>query len=321
MGELLPSLLFLPKPEPYESTSSWLVRLASLHGSQVSQILVDLDLSRNRDWDLGIGPRSAARLAQGSNLLPQNLQTFVSRFDSFRRHRWLRRWLRLGEDGAARSGFCPACLREDSVPYLRFEWRMRYWMVCPAHGNRILTACPVCQCVDPVALHGQQSAVPFAQCCGCGVDLRFLDLAMLNCVATGQLAQLQLTVTAAILRDGFMLLGIEEWIPLAMLPSLLAAGILPRFGSDSPPSVHPDPRLLDDVRRSIHQVKAMGRLYASSDLTASRGNTRGRRVWKGDIGRLCELALKQRFRWPLAAAELEACQLKQNSVGPSGTAV
>lgn len=85
MGDPFASLLFLPQPERYESTSSWLVRLASLHGSPVSQILVDLDLSRNRDWDIGIGPRSAARLAQGTNLIPEKLQGFVSRFDTSRK--------------------------------------------------------------------------------------------------------------------------------------------------------------------------------------------------------------------------------------------
>ncbi|MFF7058092.1 TniQ family protein [Achromobacter spanius] len=308
MNDPLSSLLLLPHPKRYESTSSWLVRLACLHGSPVSQILFDLDLSRNRDWDLGIGPRSAARLAQGSNLIPQNLQAFVSRFDSFRRHRWLRRWLRLNEYGAARSGFCSRCLRDDVVPHLRFEWRMRYWMVCPTHGSRILTHCPACQCNDPVALDGQHNAVPFAQCRSCGVDLRFLDLATLECGVTEQLAQLQLTVTAAILREGFMVVGIEEWIPLAVLPSLLAAGVLPQSRDESLPLAHADPRLLDDVRRSIHQVKAMGRLYASSDVVASRGNTRGKRVWKGDIGTLCEIAVKQRFRWPLAAAELDVHQ-------------
>ncbi|KAG1314064.1 hypothetical protein G6F63_016183 [Rhizopus arrhizus] len=93
-----------------------------------------------------------------------------------------------------------------------------------------------------------------------------------------------------------------------MLPSLLAAGIEPRDRNESQPLSRVDPRLLDDVRRSIGQVNALGRLYASADVVASRGNTRGRRVWKGDIGRLCEIALKQRFRWPLAVVELDAHQ-------------
>lgn len=306
MVERIPSLLFLPQPQLYESTSSWLARVACMHGAPVSKILDDLDLSRNRDWDIGVGSRGAARMAQGTNLPPATLQGFVSRFDAFRRNRWLRRWLRLSERGTARSGFCPNCLRQDVVPYLRFEWRMRYWLICPTHGNRILTFCPACQFSDPVAVDGQHNAVPFAGCGKCGADLRFMGLAALKCDTAVQLAQLQVAVTAAILQEGFSLVGIEQWIPLAMLPSLLAAGIEPRDRNESQPLSRVDPRLLDDVRRSIGHVNALGRLYASGDVVASRGNTRGRRVWKGDIGRLCEIALKQRFRWPLAVVELDA---------------
>lgn len=98
-----------------------------------------------------------------------------------------------------------------------------------------------------------------------------------------------------------------ERLPLALLPSLLAAGAigdpwrLKEMG-------RVDPRLFDDIRWNIQHMLDRRTTSTGFDVAASRGNTRGRRVWKGDIGKICEIALKQRFLWPLALLNNDASQ-------------
>lgn len=39
---------------------------------------------------------------------------------------------------------CPACLAEDSEPYLRLTWRLAFVTCCPKHGTPLLDRCPSC---------------------------------------------------------------------------------------------------------------------------------------------------------------------------------
>ncbi|CAB3831182.1 hypothetical protein LMG26686_00943 [Achromobacter mucicolens] len=308
MDDSRPTLCQVPTPLDDESCSSWLARLSCLHGASVAQILGAVGLGAVGDLDVRVGRHYASRIAYGTNVSPHALREFVSRFDAFRRERWLRRLLLRSETGTAHSSYCARCIAGDDIPYLRFEWRMRYWVICPSHSCPMLNRCWACMTTYPLTTVAPwRSETPFLSCSICGADLREAPPNELPLESTQAVLDLQRAVTAAIIRGSFSVGQMPERLPLALLPSLLAAGAigdpwrLKEMG-------RVDPRLFDDIRWNIQHMLDRRTTSTGFDVAASRGNTRGRRVWKGDIGKICEIALKQRFLWPLALLNNDASQ-------------
>ena len=74
--------------------------------------------------------------------------------------------------------YCPACLREDPVPYFRRLWRLSFMVACQKHGTLLVDACP--HCGAPVSFHEGDYArrrFPFdapriTLCPRCGGDFR-----------------------------------------------------------------------------------------------------------------------------------------------------
>lgn len=68
--------------------------------------------------------------------------------------------------------FCPQCLSEDEVPYIRKNWRYAFSYACQKHGCLLLEKCPSCQStIDPEAYESRsahKSDIPiFLRCPGC----------------------------------------------------------------------------------------------------------------------------------------------------------
>ncbi|MDR7927032.1 TniQ family protein [Acidithiobacillus thiooxidans] len=75
-----------------------------------------------------------------------------------------------------RSGlqYCPACLRADSIPYFRLQWRFAWHAGCAQHHCILLDRCPHCRApLEPHRLRAEDSLV--AVCASCKGDLRNLD--------------------------------------------------------------------------------------------------------------------------------------------------
>jgi hypothetical protein len=48
-------------------------------------------------------------------------------------------------DGLPVHLYCPACLANDEVPYIRRQWRRVYQLVCPTHVELLHDSCPHCR--------------------------------------------------------------------------------------------------------------------------------------------------------------------------------
>ncbi len=72
-----------------------------------------------------------------------------------------------------RSGlqYCPACLRDDGIPYYRLQWRFAWHVGCAHHCCALLDRCPHCGApLEPHRLHAEDGHV--AVCATCKGDLR-----------------------------------------------------------------------------------------------------------------------------------------------------
>lgn len=47
-------------------------------------------------------------------------------------------------DGRSVHRYCPRCLRQDQIPYLRLSWRAAFQLVCPVHHCLLLEKCSIC---------------------------------------------------------------------------------------------------------------------------------------------------------------------------------
>lgn len=72
---------------------------------------------------------------------------------------------------------CPACLRDDVIPYFRKSWRLAFHVMCPKHRTLLTDRCPFCSA--PIFLDRLDLGmfVPTSQavayrCWKCGEDLR-----------------------------------------------------------------------------------------------------------------------------------------------------
>ena len=72
-----------------------------------------------------------------------------------------------------RSGlqYCPACLRDDGIPYYRLQWRFSWHVGCEHHHCLLLDRCPHCGApLEPHRLHAEDGHV--AVCATCSDNLR-----------------------------------------------------------------------------------------------------------------------------------------------------
>lgn len=151
--------LITTPPKTAESLASWVARLADKLGTTPTQLLDTISgdtgialptLCRDIDGSAtdavvsslavraGIGRDAVARLTPATplgRLTPAALKA-TSRF-------WLLRY-RIGDELQAVTQWCSQCLAEAQEPFLRLSWRFGWNVACPAHGLRLLDACPAC---------------------------------------------------------------------------------------------------------------------------------------------------------------------------------
>ena len=68
--------------------------------------------------------------------------------------------------------FCPTCLQEDTVPYLRKEWSLNFVTLCPVHMTLLYDRCTVC--CQPLHSEALDWRLNLYQCAVCSTDLRAL---------------------------------------------------------------------------------------------------------------------------------------------------
>ena len=166
-----------PQPQPLESFTSYLIRLAEANGLQSIRELVALvgspqrrreSLYNSPDYP---APSFYAGLAQitgcpEERLLQTTFHSLIQRFGRSTYPHSLHQFLR--ESLASSLRYCPACLAECDSPYYSLLWRFLVLPGCTEHGVRLLDQCGHCRSLLPLLTSPPQ----LARCPTCQGDLR-----------------------------------------------------------------------------------------------------------------------------------------------------
>lgn len=171
-----------PLPQPGESLSSWLVRLARTNGLETAELCrilwgrrVRLAARNPHDLDR-VKSRAALRpLVEATGLPLEQLWALTLNAREERLGaETMRRWLLSERDPHyARPRYDrQACLRCLAThPYHRLEWRFACMAVCPRHRILLIDRCATCRArLAPVLAPFDQDA--FCRCFKCGKILR-----------------------------------------------------------------------------------------------------------------------------------------------------
>jgi len=166
-----------PQPQPLESLTSYLIRLAETNGLQSIRELVALAGGPRRKWESLYNspdyptPSLYAGLAQITGCSEKRLQqtTFSALIRRFERSTYphaLHHFLR--ESLASSVRYCAACLAEGDPPVSSLLWRFLVLPGCTKHGVKLLDQCGHCQSLLPLL----PSPPHQARCPICQGDLR-----------------------------------------------------------------------------------------------------------------------------------------------------
>lgn len=166
-----------PPPEPFESMTSYLIRLAEENGLRsMSEFVGLLGISYGRLTGVCTSPDypapfSYAGLAHITGCSEERLQltTFsplLQRFGDSVGPRSIQRFLAGSIAPCLR--YCPCCLAEHSPAYYSLLWRFLALPGCIEHGLQLLDQCGHCQALLPLLSFPPK----FAQCPTCQGDLR-----------------------------------------------------------------------------------------------------------------------------------------------------
>lgn len=163
-----------PLPREDEVLSSWLVRVASVHGQSLHRFAVDRLAVRNisrLDIDRRTSPAIVEGIAQGSGLAASHIERMTllaweSHIGCRAPRAGILPWI-LSRGIPMRSRFrygqqaCVQCLAEGTG--YRRQWRLAFVVACERHAVWLWDACPSCSApFDPMRVIGD----PF-QCAAC----------------------------------------------------------------------------------------------------------------------------------------------------------
>lgn len=140
----MPRLYGCPPKLKTEATSSWIYRIAaSYRWSPVAISRLMVGSTNSATLDFGISKDKMRQIATvavcSATLLTSRLERGVSVLNKYYRDRLIN-----NIQGRPRVGFCPICLSEDDVPYIRSHWRLATTIFCDRHNVLLTDRCPSC---------------------------------------------------------------------------------------------------------------------------------------------------------------------------------
>jgi hypothetical protein len=236
-----------PRPLPTESPTSWVQRVCQQYDLTYPRFLACIGKRAAKDIDLALNPEDYLAL---STICGIELGAFDWMRHSLGRCAWmreLRALLGFREKLLPSYRFCSLCWREDSIPFLRLEWRFARWTICPAHKSTMSECCPTCR--EPLQIHrsvmggGGRVVGSLASCYCCGSDMRFCLPPPLLPDAAGSLARTintQRSIVSAVLHGYFFIdcFG-ERALPVKRLPSWVRHGVLEGSSDEERVAVRP----------------------------------------------------------------------------------
>ena len=168
------SLVHAPYPFPDESAASWIHRTCQLQGVTYRTLTGYLGLKPTKDPDLATPHDHVCHIGIGTSVSLKRLKALADIFRLVREMPQLKRLLNFtGNTPTYR--FCPCCLAEDPVPYLRIQWRFKAWTICPKHHCRMAECCPTCgaaiQAAKPCINAVGEDAPSIVSCAKCKQSL------------------------------------------------------------------------------------------------------------------------------------------------------
>lgn len=285
------------EPHVDESPTSWLLRTAQAHGLSINQLLLSRQVGWARDLDVRLTAGALDSFTKRMQFPLQPIRMMTKLFDAFRDNKWPRVWLRSSPRKEAETGYCPRCLQEDKHPYWRATWRFKYWVICPLHSLRILKRCAAC--TKPIRTADYRASLPavygltqIVTCVHCHADLRDAPWVKVRCSrrARDVIADLQQAITAALVKGCFRIDGVDEDIPLALLPAVLVAG-----GCRLRPSFPVQAAFVDELMSAIRNLEKGGEEGFFVSRKVWRNAPRSHYAWRADTATLATKALRQCF--------------------------
>lgn len=164
-----------PKILPGEALSSWIHRLCQQQGFSTSDLFGVLGAKKPRDVDRELFSIWVSNLLQICRIAPHSFDVPIAVSKAVGKTRPLRQHLRITNNKAPWTAFCPQCLKQDAIPYFRIEWRFRFWELCPRHLIPLLTECPNCKSklqLDKAILTSIEVLPTLAFCYFCHADFK-----------------------------------------------------------------------------------------------------------------------------------------------------
>jgi len=163
--------LIIPKPLPNELFSSWFVRMAYAHKTHprtFEHLYLNLpqDLfSKNIDVALDKETINIIlkKCVHEVDIRSLTLQTYNTYLQEKIIPNGLNKFI-------TPLRYCPACLREDKIPYFRKEWKITFFTICQQHRCFLYDACPQCNTRLNIS-QMYHNVRPYTFCNKCGFDL------------------------------------------------------------------------------------------------------------------------------------------------------
>lgn len=172
-GKIASTVIFPIAPQPFndESPISWVQRLCGEHHcSYVALGKLLRKLPPNHDWDTSCSAEAWIELCQladqKSIACSIAIWGYQALFSAVGHDLWP-----LRQQKYPSYKWCTECWRDDSVPYLRWTWRLERVRTCSIHYTELVKRCPWCD--SPMALtrallttSGAFAGVPNLSFCG-----------------------------------------------------------------------------------------------------------------------------------------------------------
>lgn len=169
-----------PSPKKNESPDSWLIRSAIHHNFSVNDFLRFIKIDLERDELNGsilqhIDSYTAARVYQ---LQLNEIDSIKHRANTIELSKSSNTRLFLKEGNFK---ICPACLKSDGSPYIRWSWQLSQSVECDEHSDHLLQEqCPSCHlklswmgAFRPSFARNFWHSDSITRCAHCGFDLLF----------------------------------------------------------------------------------------------------------------------------------------------------
>ena len=167
-----------PSPLDGELFSSWLIRIAEKNSPRLHSFCHhhwpgrsiwnrDIDKLGGKDIANDIAKKTGTKVSMAHKTFLQSFEGIVfEKLNPYGNSRWI---LPLGIYHRTHRQFgqqyCPQCLTEDNIPYLRKVWRLAFVTTCTQHGNLLMDRC--C-CGSPMVPHRNK----LTECHICFQDIR-----------------------------------------------------------------------------------------------------------------------------------------------------